>query len=214
MLDTQELEKQLVEHDDPHVLGQLLQHYQDRLERIIGFRMDGRLKSRIDAADVLQDAFIEATQRIDDYKKCSGDVSFFLWLRFITLQKLTQLHRHHLGVQARDANRDVPLTFRASPQATSIVLAAQLLGKITSPSNAAMRAENKRKLEQALGGMEDIDREVLALRHYEHLSNGETAKLLELSESAASNRYFRAVRRLKTMMDQLQRESEIFFGNQ
>lgn len=214
MPDTQQLEKQLVEHDDPHILGQLLLHYQDRLERIIGFRMDGRLKSRIDAADVLQDAFIEVTQRIEDYKQCAGEVSFFLWLRFIALQKLTQLHRHHLGVQARDANRDVPLAFRASPQATSIVLAAQLLGKMTSPSNAAMRAESRRKLEQALGGMEDIDREVLALRHYEHLSNSETAKLLKLSDSAASNRYFRAVRRLKTIMDQMQRESEIFFGNQ
>ncbi len=211
MSNSELLQQQLLENEDPHVLGQLLLKYQDRLERIVDFRMDRRLKSRIDASDVLQDAFIEATLRINDYRNSSDDVPFFLWLRFITLQKLTQLHRHHLGVQARDASREIPLSIRTSPQATSIVLAAQLLGKMTSPSNAAMRAETKLKLEEALAGMEYIDREVLALRHYEHLSNGETAKLLGLSDAAASNRYFRAVRRLKAVMDKLQRESEVYF---
>lgn len=213
MPDTELLEQQLIAGDAPQALGQLMLKYQDRLERIVGFRMDSRLRSRIDAADVMQEAFVEATQRVDEYKKCAHEVSFFLWLRFIVLQKLTQMHRHHLGVQARDANRDVPIFERAAHQATSVVLAAQLLGKITSPSNAAMREENKRKLESALGQMESIDREVLALRHFEHLSNGETASLLKLSQAAASNRYFRAVRRLKAMLDQLHGESGIFLNN-
>lgn len=210
MSDTEILESQLVDGNDPQVLGQLMLKYQDRLERIVAFRMDRRLKSRIDAADVMQEAFVEVTQRIAEYKQCADEVSFFLWLRFIVLQKLTQLHRHHLGVQARDANRDVQIYNRAVPQATSVILAAQLLGKITSPSNAAMREESKRKLEAALSQMESIDRDVLALRHFEHLSNGETASLLKLSESAACNRYFRAVRRLKKILEQSYGEPGIF----
>lgn len=203
--ETQILENQIIEQADPQAIGQLIGKYQDRLERVIAFRMDPRLRTRVDAADVLQEAFVEATQRIDDYKSCSDKMSFFLWLRFITIQKLNQLYRHHLGVKARDAARDVGIFQKGGDRATSVVLAAQLLGNLTSPSHAAMREENKSKLEQALKEMEEIDREILALRHFEHLSNGETAQLLELSDSAASNRYFRAVRRLKSVMERIQK---------
>jgi RNA polymerase sigma-70 factor (ECF subfamily) len=202
--ETETLEQQVIHQDDPQAIGQLILKYQGRLERVVAFRMDARLRARVDATDVLQDAFVEATQRIDDYKACSDKMSFFLWLRFITLQKLTQLHRHHLGVKARDAGRDVGIFQHASGQATSVVLAAQLLGKMTSPSHAAMREENKRKLEQAFAEMEEIDREALALRHFEHLSKSETAQLLSLTEAAASNRYIRAVRRLKSVLDRIQ----------
>lgn len=205
--ETRILEQQILGQEDPHALGALILKYQDRLERVIAFRMDSRLRTRVDAADVLQDAFVEATQRIDDYRACSDKMSFFLWLRFITIQKLHQLHRHHLGVQARDAGRDIGIFGGAGArngQETSMVLAAQLLGKMTSPSHAAIREEQKRKLESALAEMEDMDREALALRHFEHLSNSETAQLLGLSESAASNRYIRAVRRLKLILDRIQ----------
>ncbi len=203
-IETEILEQQVIDRNDPQAIGQLILKYQKRLERVIAFRMDRRLRSRLDAADILQEAVIEAAQRIDDYKACSENMSFFLWLRFIVIQKLNQMHRHHLAVKARDANRDVAIDRNQPGQATSAVLAAQLLGKMTSPSHAAMRLENKLRLEQALSEMEEIDREILALRHFEHLSNGETAQLLDLSESAASNRYFRALRRLKSVLDSMQ----------
>ncbi len=209
--ETELLERRVLERDDPHAIGELIEKYQDRLERVVRFRMDPRLRSRVDSVDILQDAFVEATQRIKDYRACSDKMSFFLWLRFITLQRLTQAHRHHLGVQARDAGRDVGIYTRTGGRATSIVLAAQLLGNITSPSHAAVREENKRRLEQALAEMEEIDREVLALRHFEQLSNQEVAQLLELNESASSNRYIRAVRRLKSELDRInQGKSGIF----
>ena len=203
--ETEILEQQIIDQNNPHAIGQLIFRHQGRLERVVAFRMDDRIRSRVDAADILQDAFVEASQRIDDYKACSNKMSFFLWLRFITLQKLQQLHRHHLGVKARDAGRDIAIFEPGrGGQATSMILAAQLLGKMTSPSHAAMREEKKRKLEQALSEMEEIDREALALRHFEHLNNAETAQLLGLSESAASNRYIRAVRRLKLVLDRIQ----------
>ena len=201
MDNTEALERRVTDSGDPNALGILMSNYQERLSRVIRFRIDPRLYSRIDPDDVLQEGFLEATRRIGEFREPTCQLPFFLWLRFIVLQKLTQLHRHHLGVQARDAARDIPLYHSAGNQATSVVLAAQLLGRVTSPSGAAIREENRRQLEDALRQMEDIDREVLALRHFEQLSNSETANVLKLSQAAASNRYFRAVRRLKHIME-------------
>ena len=207
------LQQQVLEGNADEAVGALMQKYQDRLERVIGFRMDRRLKARIDAGDIVQETFFEAIRRLDDFRASADKMTFFLWLRFLALQKLCQMHRHHLGVAARDANRDVPMHRRGLPQATSMVLAAQLLGNVTSPSFAAQREERKLQLEGALSEIDEIDREVLALRHFEQLSNSETARLLELSETAASNRYIRALKRLKSVMQRLDKgASGIFLG--
>jgi RNA polymerase sigma-70 factor (ECF subfamily) len=128
---------------------------------------------------------------------------FHLWLRLVTGQKLTDLHRFHLGARMRDAGMEVSLHRGALPQASSVSLAAQLLGKITSASRAAIRAEHKLILQEALNGMDPIDREVLALRHFEHLSNDESALVLGLSKKAASNRYIRALKRLKEILSSI-----------
>ena len=186
---------------DPRALGELLLEHRDRLLRVVSFRMDRRLRGRIDPSDVVQDAYLEATTRFPDYVN-DRKMPFFLWLRFLTVQKLCELHRRHLGAQARDAAREVSLYNGPLPQATSAVLAAQLLGKHTTPSQAAVRAEVKTQLEEALNAMDTIDREVLALRHFEHLTNTEAARVLGISESAASNRYVRAIKRLKKILEQ------------
>ena len=89
---------------------------------------------------------------------------FFLWLRGIAGHKLLELHRRHLGTPMRDARREVSLYRGALPGATSAALAAQLLGHQTRPSEAAVRAEAKIRLQEALNGMDPLDREVLALR--------------------------------------------------
>ena len=121
----------------------------------------------------------------------------FLWLRLIIGQRLLDTHRKHLGAQMRDADLEVSLHRGALPQATSISLAELLLGRLTSPTRAARRAEMQVWLQDVLNTMDPIDREVLTLRHFEELSNGETAQVLGLSKSAASNRYMRALVRLK-----------------
>jgi RNA polymerase sigma-70 factor (ECF subfamily) len=128
---------------------------------------------------------------------------FHLWLRLIAGQKLTDVHRYHLGTQMRDAGQEVSLHRGPFPQASSISLAIQLLGRLTSASKAAIRAEHKLILQEALNGMDPIDREVLTLRHFEHLSNEETALVLGLNKSAASNRYIRALRRLKEILSSI-----------
>ncbi|MBC8355211.1 MAG: sigma-70 family RNA polymerase sigma factor [Planctomycetes bacterium] len=189
-----------VQRDErPHELSEIFAQHRDRLRRMVRLRMDRRLQGRVDASDVIQEAYVEAAQRYDEYK-LDPAVSPFIWLRFLTGQKLIQLQRRHLGAKARDANRDVSIYRGAIPEATSAALAAQLIGKQTSPTQAAARAESKLRVQEALNGMEDIDREVLALRHFEQFSNAEVAQLLDISEDAAYKRYVRALKRLKGVL--------------
>ena len=167
---------------------------------MIRLRLDRRLSGRVDSSDVLQEAFIDVRKRLTEYARDPGAMPFHLWLRLVTGQRLTDLHRFHLGAQVRDAGLEVSLHRGPFPQADSVSLAAQLLGKMTSASKAAIRAEHKLIVQDALNGMDPIDREVLALRHFEQLSNSETAQVLGLSKSAASNRYIRALERLREIL--------------
>ena len=184
---------------DRQALGDLLESFRSKLTRIVKFRMDPRLYGRLDAEDIVQDAFIEASQRFENYVN-EQDMPIFLWLRFITIQKLFQLHRKHLGAKIRDAGREISIHQSPHPQATSVMLAAHLLGKHTSPSVAAVRAEQTMKVEKVLNAMSALDREVLALRRFERLKNDEVASLLDISKTAASNRYVRALERLQKEM--------------
>jgi RNA polymerase sigma-70 factor (ECF subfamily) len=181
---------------DQDAWGALLARHRQRLHSMIALRLDSRLAGRIDPSDVLQEAFLAASLQFKDYA-ASRPMPFFLWLRLVTGQKLMGLHRHHLGKQIRDAGREVALYQGSSPEASSTALAARLLGREARPSEAAMRAELVLRLEAALNSMDPLDREVLVLRHFEQLSNGEAAQVLNIQPSAASKRYIRALRRLK-----------------
>jgi RNA polymerase sigma-70 factor (ECF subfamily) len=118
----------------------------------------------------------------------------------LTGRKLLALHRHHLGTHMRAAGREVSLRGAALPQASSASLAAQLLGRQATPSQEAARAELQRRIEAVLNGMDDLDREILALRHFEQLSNAEAAEVLGISQAAASNRFIRALKRLRAIL--------------
>jgi RNA polymerase sigma-70 factor, ECF subfamily len=166
---------------------------------MVALGLDRRLQGRIDASDVLQEAYITASVQLADYLQ-NPSLPFFLWLRLVTGQKMVALHRHHLGVHARDADREISLFRGALPEATSAALAAQLLGRDTRPSEAAIRAERRLRLQEALNNMDPLDREILALRHFEQLSNAEAAQVLDLRESTASKRYVRALERLKEIL--------------
>ena len=121
---------------DTRALGDLLAAHRDRLRLMVRLRLDRRLQGRIDPSDVVQDAYLEAAERFPDYAR-DASMPFFLWLRFLTAQRLMILHRRHLGTQGRDASREVSLDRGAVPEAPSAVLAAQLIGRRTSPSHAA-----------------------------------------------------------------------------
>src|SRR5215813_9863963 len=131
---------QRVAQGDRQGLGALLERHRKRLRRMVALRLDQRLAGRIDASDVLQETFLEVAARLPEYLR-QPTMPFFLWLRFLTGQKVMELHRHHLGAQMRDAGREIALYRGALPETSSAALAAHLLGHDTRPSEAAMRAE-------------------------------------------------------------------------
>jgi RNA polymerase sigma-70 factor, ECF subfamily len=184
---------------DTGALVALFNQYRSRLKRMVQLRLDRRLQGRIDPSDVLQEAFLDLAKRAPEFFE-QGKMPFFLWLRLLTGQRLLATHRKHLGTKMRDAGQEVALHHGAMPQATSGSLAAQLLGKLTSPSQAAMKAELRVRLQEALNSMDPVDREVLVLRHFEELTNNETAEILGLQKTAASNRYVRALKRLRAIL--------------
>jgi RNA polymerase sigma-70 factor (ECF subfamily) len=174
----------------------LFARFHDRLLKMVRLRMHRRLQGRVDSEDILQETYLDASQRLPALAD-NPPSSFFLWLRFLAAQKLIDAQRHHLGAEKRNAGLEVSLYRGPMPEATSASLAAQLLGRLTSPSHAAIRAETKVKVQEVLNSMDPIDREVLVLRHFEHLSNNEAAELLGITKAAASKRYVSALRRLK-----------------
>ena len=181
--------------------AELFSQHRERLWRMVNFRLDPRLHGRVDADDVLQDAYMDAINRIQYYVD-DPSTSFFIWLRLIVGQTMINIHRRHLGTQMRDANREISIQ-NAHARATSETLAAHLLGQFTSPSQAAIKAEISRQLEAALESMSPIDREVLALRHFEELTNSEVAEVLGIQHKAASIRYVRAISRLKSILEEV-----------
>lgn len=175
---------------DGGAIGELFERHRERLWRMLMVRMDARLSARLSPDDVLQDAFLDVARRAGEYL-ANPAVPFYVWLRFLTLQRLQTAHRAHLGAAARDAALEV----------SSGSMADRLVGDLTSPSQAAIRGELCSRLRAALDEMEPLDREVLALRHFEELGNAEAAQVLGISKDAASKRHVRALKRLRDILE-------------
>ena len=184
--------------------GALLASHEERLTRVVAFRMDQRLRGRVDAADVVQEAFVEASAHREDYFRLpAASVPLFLWLRGVVGNKLLEVHRHHLGTHMRDARREQSMDAPGRPDETSGALFDHLTAGVTRPSVAAARGEVRARLAQALGEIDPCDREVLALRHFEQLSNDEAAQVMGIKERAAAKRYLRALGRLKRILSEM-----------
>jgi RNA polymerase sigma-70 factor, ECF subfamily len=192
---------------DRTAVNEIFARHRDRLRRMVDLRLDRRLQARVDASDVIQDAYVDVVTRLEEYLR-DPRVPLFLWLRLVVGERLLKVHRHHLGAQMRDAGREVSLYRGALPAASSAALAAQLLGKHTSPTQAAVRAERLLRLQEALNTLDPLDREILSLRHFEELTSAEAAQVLEIKEEAAAKRYIRALKRLKAILTQLPGGSE------
>ena len=186
---------------DAQAQTELFERFRPRLKKMVRLRLNRRLQGRIDDSDIVQDALLAASRRLPQYLE-NPQAPFFLWLRRITGDKLLETHRTHLGTQARNAEREISLHRGALPPATSVSLAAQLVGRMTSPSQAAVKAEMRIQLQEALNSLDPLDREILALRHFEQLTNSEAAQELDLEPSAASKRYIRALAKLQKVLGQ------------
>jgi RNA polymerase sigma-70 factor (ECF subfamily) len=187
---------------DPQALADLFARYRTRLRRMVRLRLDRRLHGRVDPSEVLRQASADVAQRAREIGSASG-LPPFLWLRAVTGQRLQALHQQFLGPRMGDAGHEVSLYRGALPQANSLSLAAQLLGRLAPASPAEEQAEKQIRLQEALNNMDALDREILALRHFEELSNDEAAEVLGIESAAASNLYIRALKRLKDVVSRL-----------
>ncbi|MCA9077191.1 MAG: sigma-70 family RNA polymerase sigma factor [Planctomycetaceae bacterium] len=191
-------ELQQLQREGSLAVARLFSSYRDRLERMIRFRMDARLTGRVDADDILQEAYLDIDRRLPGYLS-DPTVPVFVWMRKLTLQALIDNHRRHLTAKGRSVKQESKKAEYGG--ATSVSLAELLIGQLTSPSHAIIKQERRDQVQAALDSMDELDREVLALRHFEQLTNGEVADVLGLKKAAASNRYMRALSRLKQTLD-------------
>jgi RNA polymerase sigma-70 factor (ECF subfamily) len=187
---------------DAAAAGEALVRHRARLRRMVEARLDRRVRGRVDPSDVLQEGFVDAVGKLPAYL-ADPRLPLFLWLRLVVGERLTKIHRDHLGAQVRDAGREVSLYRGPMPAASSAALAAHLLGKETSPTQAAVRAERLLRLQEALNALDPLDREILSLRHFEELTHAEAARVLEIGEATAAKRYIRALKRLKDVLADL-----------
>jgi RNA polymerase sigma-70 factor (ECF subfamily) len=183
-----------VQTGDPQILGQLLTRHQAYLQRFVELRLDPRLRARLDPADIVQEAQMEAVRRLPRYLE-QPRLPFRLWLRELAHDRLLNARRDHAKAARRSVEREVPL-----PDESAAEFARQFLACGSSPSQHLSRKELVRRVRAAMAWLPESDREVLLLRHFEGLTNPEVAALLGLTPGAVSKRYGRAVRRLHTLL--------------
>ncbi|MEM7782176.1 MAG: sigma-70 family RNA polymerase sigma factor [Planctomycetota bacterium] len=197
-----------LKQDGEQALATYFSIIQDRLRRVCNFRLDYRLSGRISESDVIQETYVRAAKRIESFLE-KEDMPFFVWLRLELSQKLHEIHRHHFGAEKRDIRKEIKFVEPTNESGnTSVQLAAHIVAQLTSPSRLIERAEQITMLEHTLNEMAELDREVIALRHFEELSNTETASILGIETAAASKRYLRALQRLKQIMESARRRDE------
>jgi RNA polymerase sigma-70 factor (ECF subfamily) len=177
----------------------LLETHREPLRRMIGLRLDPALAGRVDASDVVQDVMLEVSQRLADYLR-NPQMPFHLWVRHIAKDHMIDAHRRHRLAQRRSLDREQPIVPAGLADQSSLELAGQFLDRELTPASAAVRHELQRRMEQAVAGLDEDDREIILMRHYEQLSNQDVAAALGLTEAAASMRHLRAVRRLRAAL--------------
>ena len=196
--DTQNLLDQ-AKNGDAEAVDQLLARHREPIRRLIDLRLDPAIVQRVDASDVVQDVLLEASKRLRDYLE-NPAMPFHLWLRHIAKDHIIDAHRRHHQAQKRGVNREQPLARPGWMDKSSLELAGQLIDPERTPASAALQEELQRRLHDALAGLDDDDRDILLMRHFEQLSNQEVASSLGLTEAAASMRYLRAIRRLRDVL--------------
>lgn len=183
---------------DPQALEELFGRHRERLRKMVRLRLDWQLRGKLSSSAVLHQVYLEACRRIGEYA-ADPRQSLFLWLRQLTGEQVQQLHRRHLGARGQQAANELSLYRGALPEVNAVSMAAQLLGD-RAANQSAVRADLLLRLQDALNTLDPLDREVLALCHFEELSEEEMAAVLGLDEDDATLRYLRALKKLKDIL--------------
>ncbi len=189
----------LARQGNADAVNQLMDRHRDSLRRLIRMRLDQRIQRRVDVSDVVQDVLIEANRRLESYLQ-NPAMAFHLWLRHIARDRIIDAHRRHRASEKRSVDRERAVIIPSDMHGSTMDLIGQLRDAELTPAAAAVQKEMTLRVEQAMTHLDEQDLEILVMRHYEHLSNGDVAQALELSEPAASMRYLRAIRRLRTLL--------------
>jgi RNA polymerase sigma-70 factor (ECF subfamily) len=184
---------------DTHAVNELFACFRDRLVRMVELRLDDRVRTRLDPGDVVQEALLGVFRRLPQYLE-DRSLPFYLWLRLEVGRHLLQVHRHHLGVQKRDARRDILLSQYSFAAPSSSALAVALVAASSTPSQAVVRQEREQRVQEAVDSLDPLDKEILTLRHFEGFNRSEAARILGISEEAAAKRYIRALDKLERLL--------------
>ena len=195
---TQELLKNVAD-GDKSAMNRLMDRHREAVRRMIQMRLDHAVARRVDASDVVQDVMMEASQRLNDYMQ-NPSMPFHLWLRQLAKDRIIDMHRRHRAAKRRSVDREQNLSGLGSDDQSAADLAALLKDAELTPAAAALRKEMEERFLVALDQLEENDREIVIMRHFEHLGNSEVAEALQLSAPAAGMRYLRAIRRLRELL--------------
>jgi RNA polymerase sigma-70 factor (ECF subfamily) len=179
---------------DRQAVDLLLARHEKYLRRLVDLWLDPRLRSRVDPSDIVQEAHLEALNRLKAYLERPA-LPFRLWLRQIAYDRALKARRHHLTAARRAIGREVPL-----PEQSSLVLAKQLIADGSTASRQLDRSELVRRLREAVARLPRADREIVLMRHFEGLSNQEVGCLLGIEPATASKRHGRAMLRLHRIL--------------
>jgi RNA polymerase sigma-70 factor (ECF subfamily) len=185
---------------DAEAVNRLLERHRDAVRRLVQMRLDQRIQRRVDVSDVVQEVFVEANRRLNDYVAQGQPMAFHLWLRQIAKDRIIDAHRRHRASAKRSVDREQAMNVPAGMDRSSMELAAQIVDPELTPAAAATQHEMAQRVEAAIAQLGDQDAEIILMRHYEHLSNQEIAQALGLTEPASSMRYLRAVRKLREVL--------------
>jgi RNA polymerase sigma-70 factor (ECF subfamily) len=188
-----------VRRGDRAAVNGLLERHRAAIRRLIDRRMDRVIERRVDASDIVQDVLIEANRRLHDYL-ANPVMPFRLWLAHMARDRLIDAHRRHRVASTRSIDREVPLGPGGDDRGGADPVAG-LADRELTPAAAATWRELERRFAAAVEQLDEADREIVLLRHFEHLSTAEAAEALGLSKPAAGMRYLRAMRRLRGLLE-------------
>lgn len=195
----EKLIKLAVEGNDD-ALSQLLRHHEPEIRNVVGWQLDPMLARREDISDLVQETFLTATRRFGEFAASPEPIPFRVWLRMIARDRIVDAHRKHLGAQRRDMYRE-----RYSlPEHSSVALVGVLMSREPTPSRVVSQAELVSRVNQAIERLSQPERELIMWRHFEQLSIKETARVLKITDAAASKRYVRSLERLKSILNQFE----------
>ncbi|MDB4664585.1 sigma-70 family RNA polymerase sigma factor [bacterium] len=184
---------------DTDAVNKLLEKHRRSVRRLVEMRLDRKVQQRVDVSDVVQDVMVEASGRLEKYLD-DPVMAFHLWIRQIAWDRIIDTYRRHRVSAKRNMDREQPIAVPAGSDHSTMELAVQLRDPALTPAAAATQREIVGKVEAVIELLNEQDREIILMRHYEHLSNLEIAEVLKLNPPAASMRYLRALRRLRQLL--------------